>query len=409
MGKQTDRMPHAIRGRPRVLVAASVASMIDQFNIPNIRLLQAMGCQVHVACNFQKGNTCDEKRVQQLKRALRQMGVCQHQWDCPRKITAPWQWAHAYFQMWHLLGEYPFAWVHCQSPVGGALARLAAHVRKVKVLYTAHGFHFYKGAPWKNWLVYYPVEKLLSFWTDGLVTVNKEDYRFARLHLHAKKTYCIPGVGVDIRKFQAGSSKDHREFCRAFAIPQTARVLLSVGELNAGKNHCMVLKALAGLPQKDVYYLICGQGRMQGKLKQEAKRLGVAQRVRMPGYQTEMPWIYHNADIFVFPSRREGMPVALIEAMAAGLPCVVTDVRGSRELIGPGQGMRIPLGHPQQLKDAIDRLLENKALRQTCSRRNEERAKHYGQAVAMHRMHRIYQEFTKMAAAGQAAANVLER
>ena len=140
------------RQQRKVLMLSSVASMIDQFNMSNIRLLLEMGYEVHVACNFTKGNTCDQRRVKKLCGTLREMRVRLHPWDCPRTICPGC--LRAYRQLLELLARIPFAWMHCHSPVGGALARLAGHRMGVPVVYTAHGFHFYKGAPLKNWLVY---------------------------------------------------------------------------------------------------------------------------------------------------------------------------------------------------------------------------------------------------------------
>ncbi len=354
---------------------ASVASMIDQFNIPNIRIMQELGYEVHVACNFKEGNTCDAARIRKLMRMLRDMDVVCFQWDCPRNIYAVCRCMKAYRQLLKLTARVQYDWLHCHSPAGGVLARLAAHQRKIRAVYTAHGFHFYQGAPVQNWLLYSMVEALLAHWTDTLVTVNQEDYRFAVKNLKAKKIVRIPGVGIDSRIFRTqqwdGLTKTEQKtgqkteqkkaFCRKYQIPESASVLLSVGELNRGKNHRMVIEALSGLKRQDVFYLICGQGPLLGRLKQYASSRGVGERIRMPGYQDCMPWIYQNADIFVFPSMREGMPVALMEAMAAGLPCVVSDIRGNRELIhdAPGQtaggmllfqkpgGMRFRLDQPE--------------------------------------------------------------
>lgn len=156
--------------KEKVLVAASVASMIDQFNMPNIRLLLEMGYEVHVACNLKEGNTCDDRRIRRLVKTLDELHVRLHQWDCPRSILPAWKCYRAYRQFLGLLKRQRFAWIHSQSPVGGALARIAAHGLGIRVAYTAHGFHFYKGAPLQNWLLYYPAEKLLARWTDRLWT-----------------------------------------------------------------------------------------------------------------------------------------------------------------------------------------------------------------------------------------------
>ncbi len=380
---------------PDVLLAASVASMIDQFNLPNIRLLQELGYTVHVACNFRQGNTCDAKRVRGLKHVLDQMEVIWHQWDCPRDLSRIYDCCRAFCQLWDLTGRYRFAWMHCQSPIGGALARAAAHGRGIRVVYTAHGFHFYKGAPFQNWLLYYPAEKLLSYWTDVLITVNREDYRLAVHRFSKAKIYYTPGIGIDTARF-CGVPQKRDVFCKTFSIPKNAPLLLSVGELNKGKNHKMVLDALSLIHRSNVYYMVCGQGEQYGELMEHAKRLGLLGRVRLVGYQEDMPWIYRNADLFVFPSLREGMPVALMEAMAAGLACAASDIRGNRELIGPpgaGQkagGMLFAPGSVRQLAAALLQLLDHRELRDACGKYNRKKAACYSRAVVEKQMRGIY-------------------
>ncbi len=379
------------KDRKKVLMLASVASMIDQFNMPNIRLLLDLGYDVDVACNFEKGNTCDSRQIQKMRRTLREMGVAGIQWDCPRSIRAVGMCCVAYRQLVYLLRSRKYAWIHCHSPIGSALARIAAHRERIPVIYTAHGFHFYHGAPMKNWLLYYPAEALLAHWTEVLVTVNHEDYWFAKSHFCAKKVCVIPGVGINTALFGQKLTADNakKEIRRIYRIPENAQVLLSVGELNKGKNHRIVIKALASLPRHDVYYLICGQGEWQEKLRKYANRLGVGGRVRMPGYQEHMHWIYQNADIFVFPSVREGMPLSLMEAMAAGMPCIVSDIRGNRELI-PDR-FRFSLRHSGQLRHALVQMLGDEQLKLACARENQKKIQDYDQTVIQHRMNHIYQ------------------
>lgn len=385
--------------KKKVLVVTSVASMVSQFLLPDIRLLQEMGYEVHVMCNFKKGNTCGPMQLAKLERKLRGMHVVRHHWDCPRGIGCGLQCMRAFWQLWRVTGRQDFCLIHCHSPIGGALARLAAHGRGIRVVYTAHGFHFYKGAPVKNWLLYYPVEKLLSYWTDVLITVNREDYGFARRRLGAGKVFYIPGVGVDLAEFLSpvclderlcGTSENLRDarFCEMFGIPQGASVLLSVGELIPRKNHRMALDALAALGRPDVYYLVCGQGPLRGELRQYAHRRGVGGRVRLAGYQERMGWILENADIFVFPSLQEGLPVALLEAMAAGLPCAVSDIRGNRELVRAGE--RFAPDSPGGLAGLLGRLLEDGAYRQACGASNRRRVRRYALCRVEARMERIY-------------------
>lgn len=167
----------------RVLMLASVASMIDQFNMPNIALLQKLGYEVDVACNFIEGNTCSDARVAELKQKLQDMHVRCYQIDFARNIKHMGQNMRALRQVEGLMKQNGYAFCHCHSPIGGVVARIAGHRTRTKVIYTAHGFHFYQGAPVMNWLVYYPVEKMLSRWTDVLITINHEDYKLAKRNL----------------------------------------------------------------------------------------------------------------------------------------------------------------------------------------------------------------------------------
>lgn len=373
--------------KKKVLMLASVASMIDQFNMPNIRLLLEMGYEVHVACNLKEGNTCNMHQIHKMVKQMDSMHIVLHPWDCPRNVTSIQKCFTAYRQLWKLCEKYCYAWMHCQSPVGGAIARLVAHRAGIPTIYTAHGFHFYKGAPLKNWLLYYPVEKLLSYWTDILITVNIEDYSLAKKHFKAKNICHISGVGIDTNKY---ASKSMTRYRKKYGIPFNAVLLLSVGELSKRKNHKTVIDALARLQRRDVYYLICGQGRLKKSLSEYAEKMGVMNYVRMPGFLEHVEKVYQETDIFVFPSYQEGLPMALLEAMASGLPCVVSDIRGNRELVCNAE-LRFAPERPDQLHAILDRLLEDKSGRELYGACNREKAGMYELTVVQRRMRIIYQ------------------
>lgn len=382
--------------RKRVLLLASAASMIDQFNIANLQLLLDMGYEVHVACNFKEGNTCDRIQIKKLCQKMQLMQVNSHQWDCPRRPIPFQTCIRAYVQLLQLLDTYPFVWIHCQSPIGGALARAAAHRKGVRVLYTVHGFHFYHGAPIKNWILYYTAEKLLAHWTDILVTINTEDEQFARRHLRAGRIETISGVGIDTMRFHNQLTLEEREeekkaFCLKFSIPNHAVILLSVGELSLRKNHRVVFNVLARMKRNDLYYIVCGQGELWAELTELADELGIKPYIRMTGFLSDVRSLYQNADIFVFPSIQEGLPVALMEAMASGLPCVVSDIRGNRELIDRRGGYLFSLSKPEQLKKAVLKLLDSPLRRSAFGRYNEKKIERYRLELVQKDMNHIYQ------------------
>ena len=310
--------------------------MISQFNMGNIRLLQEMGYEVHVACSFKEGNTCDEKSIRELKKNLKEMHVEYFQIDFSRDMKNIGKHLKAYRQVMYLLRKNGYQFMHCHSPIGGVIGRLAAHKTHTKAIYTAHGFHFYKGAPVKNWIMYFLIEWVCSFWTDVLITINKEDYAFARRHLHAKKTEYVPGVGIDMGKFSPKTlSAGERASMRAeLGIGPEDKMLLSVGELNQNKNHGVVIRAMAELNDGKIHYVIAGSGGLRAYLEGLSENLGLSSRVHLLGFRRDIAKLYQAADLYIHPSLREGLPVSVMEAIASGCSVICSDIRGNRELVG---------------------------------------------------------------------------
>ncbi len=360
-GEKKCDTPETEHLNKKALVLASVASMIDQFNIPNIEILISLGYKVDVAADFEDPGTITEERAAELKARLAQMGVRVIQIGIPRSIN-PKALISSYKKIRELAGEENYTLVHCQSPIGGALCRMAFHkeqqsagkkgeLTRARIIYMAHGFHFYTGAPLKNWLIYYPIEKWLSRYTDILITINKEDYRRAKKHFHAKKTVYVPGIGIDLEKFSRIDTSVRETKRTELGIPEDAKLIISVGELSTRKNHRVVIEALNQLDDQDVYYVIVGRGALEDQLR----RLDTTGRMRLPGYREDVPELLHCADLFVFPSLQEGLPVAPMEAMAAGLPVICSDIRGSRELVDKTN--RFEPNDQDTLKDMIVKYL----------------------------------------------------
>ena len=229
-----------------------------------------------------------------------------------------------------------FQLVHCHTPMGGVMARLAAHATHTgPVIYTAHGFHFFKGAKPVNWLCYYPMEKFLSRFTDQQICINHEDYQRAKKHFHAKYVDYLPGVGMDFSRIPHLSEEEILQKKEELGIPTDKLLLLSSGELIPRKNHASILRALAQLKDMtQIHYLLCGHGKLEKELHRLADDLGISHMVTFAGYREDMLEILQTADIFLFPSYQEGLPMALLEAMASGLPVICSDIRGSQDLMG---------------------------------------------------------------------------
>ena len=320
----------------RVLIVTTVSGFVPQFEMNNVRILQEMGYEVHYASNFKNPHYGKDNH------RLEGTGIVCHQVDFVRSPFRLIRNMRAYVQIRKLMRENQFQMVHCHTPMGGVLARLGARKYRrtgTKVLYTAHGFHFYKGAPVFNWLFYYPVEWLLARWTDVLITINEEDYQRAkRFPLPENgRVEKVNGVGIDIEAYR-DIKVNREEKRRELGIPSEKRLMVSVGELNRNKNHRLIIGMLRKVKNADLMYLIIGEVKLEKKLFTEVKRDGLEKQVKILGYRADVKEILDVSDIFVLPSKREGLPVAMMEAMAMKLPVLCTDIRGNCDLIDEGKG-----------------------------------------------------------------------
>lgn len=321
---KTDYKLKTNKTKKVLFTATVVKTHINVFHLPYLKWFKEHGYEVHVAA---KNDFINEPCI---------IPNCDKYYDI-KFSRFPFSKTNikAYKQLEKLIQENNYEIIHCHTPVAGVLTRLAARKNKnTTVIYTVHGFHFFKGAPLLNWLIYYPVERFCARFTDKLITINKEDYeRAKRFKLRKKgKVYYVPGVGIDLEKIQ-NLKVDINQKKSELGIPGNTSVLLSVGELIKRKNHETVLKALSQIKDKDFLYLICGRGVLMEYLQNLTKQLGLESKVKFLGFRKDIVGICKAADLFIFPSYQEGLPVALMEAMAAGLPVIVSNVRGNRDLI----------------------------------------------------------------------------
>lgn len=375
----------------KALICAHVAYAIELFNIPNIELLIEMGYEVSVACNFQDRSSLSEERAQSLIKKLDSLGV--KRYDLPFQRSPFKQYnLKAFFSLKKLISEQKYDLIHCHTPVGGILTRLAsigARKNGTKVIYTAHGFHFYKGAPIVNWLIYFSAEKLCSYFTDVLITINGEDFSAAKRLLSAKKNIYIPGVGIDTNKFSF-SSVDKNEKLAEIGLNENSKIILCVGELSKRKNHQCIIKALAVLKDKNIHLLIAGIGELKDELQSLAVSLGVEDNVHFLGFRQDVAELCSICDVYAFPSLQEGLPVAVMEAMAVGKPCVCSEIRGNTDLIDEKGGFLCDCSDAEGFARCIGLLLNNDEMRVSMSQYNKEKAKKYDFSAVREIMKGIY-------------------
>ena len=312
-----------------LFVATVVKTHMMQFHIPYLKMFQEMGWETAVASRNDYENPEDCR-----------IPYCDTYYDIPFE-RLPWKPKNiqSYRMLKKIIDEGNYDIIHCHTPVGALIARLAALAARkkgTKVIYTAHGFHFFTGAPLQNWLMFYPVEWLLAPVTDVLITINQEDYSRAQKKLHAKRIEYVPGVGINTAKFR-DLQIDREEKRSSLGYGEEDFLVLTVAEMTANKNHITVLKALALLKERgqldNIHYLICGRGEMWASLEQSARELGISDHVNFLGYRTDAPELYKACDLFAFVTFREGLSVALMEAMSSGIPIVCAKIRGNTDLI----------------------------------------------------------------------------
>ena len=354
--------------KKKALCIASMASNLDNFNRNNVSILQRLGYDVTLAANFHTSeDTNSQEKINEFVSEMNSENVSTIQIDFSRQIGNIAGQIKSYKQVRQLLSQQ-FDIVHCHSPICSVITRLCARKYRsinTKTVYTAHGFHFFDGAPLKNWLLFYPVEKWLSRYTDVLITINKEDFHRANTRFKAGTTLYIPGVGVDTKKY-SNCAIDVQSKRKELGIDPDDYVIISVGELNNNKNHQEVLRAISRINDDKVKYLIVGKGDLDVQLRDLAKDLGISHRVIITGYRKDIGELLSISNCFAFPSKREGLGLAAIEGLSAGLPVIGHDVGGIRDFVINGKtGWLCKSNQATEYKELIEKTMHYRWDRQT--------------------------------------------
>lgn len=337
----------------KILYITNISNGVSSFSVSAVRAAKKLGYEFYLAGNFV--GTSKKK----LEHDEYDYGIKIYQIDLSRSPYSKKNFK-AYKQIIELIESESIDYIHCNTPVGGLLGRLAGEKCKVKrIIYQVHGFHFFAGAPKKNWCLYYPIEKWLAKKTDAIITINEEDFKRAssfRLRNNGQ-VYYVPGVGVDLGQFVI-DDEVRKEKRLELDIQKEDIVLVSAGELNINKNNRVIIEALAKIKNDKVHYFICGQGELEKELRTLAENKGVKKQIHFLGYRTDMKELLLAADVFVMPSIREGLSRSIMEAMASGLPCLVSRIRGNCDLIIDNEGGYLCNPYSvDEFSDGINKLL----------------------------------------------------
>lgn len=296
--------------------------MMVQFLLPHVKHLSENGYEVEIACSEVGG------RLNEVRQKLAGVVKKVHEVRLRRNPLAPINYTKGYGDMKKVVAEGSYDIIWTNEPVMGVVTRLAARdARKkgTKVLYMAHGFHFFTGAPKLNWMVYYPIEKVMAKHADVICTVNQEDCARAKT-FNVKRVEYIHGIGINTARLTvSGEMNDIR---KELGLKESDFILLSVGELNDNKNQRTIIKAVSQIGDKEIHYVICGKGANLEKLQQLVEEIGLKENVHFLGYRRDVVDICSQSDLYVMPSFREGLPVSSLEAMYCGLPLATSNIRG---------------------------------------------------------------------------------
>ena len=377
--------------KKKVLFIATVASHINTFHIPDIEFFKDNDWETHVVVGTdpeirgdKKVPVCDVFQVLPFSRS-------------PLKIKN----LVAIHQLKEIINKERFSIIHCHTPMGSVVARVAAKSARrkfeTKVIYTCHGAHFYKGAPFINWAVYYPIEKILSRYTDCLITINKEDFhRMSNKFKHCNVEF-IPGVGFS-DKFQPVGSEEKAILRAGLGYSNEDFLLMFVGELNNTKNQGFLIEVLQLLKGKipKIRLVLVGIGTLENQLKRSVKELGLEKSVDFLGYRTDVPKLLNIADVYIASSKREGLAVNILEALGSGLPIVVTDARGQSDLIIDGMnGFVVDKEDSLTFAERIEYLYQNPKIIKRFGIEGSNLASNYKIDKVRHYIEDVYRRYMK--------------
>ncbi len=370
----------------KVLLTASVLSHIAQFHKPLINMLKERGYTVHVAAS----DNLAEKNGLQVQNVDCFFNIAFH-----RNPFSPSNMA-AYRKLRRIIDAEGYDIIHCNTPAVGVLTRLAARQTRKKhnarVIYTAHGFHFYNGASWKNWALYYPIERFMCRYTDTLVTICGEDYTLAQKRFPVN-THRMHGVGVSTARFFPVSPEEKLQLRQGFGLEAGHQVILCTGELLPNKNQATLIKAAALLSKQypALRVLLAGNGPEEPRLRALIEQLQLQGTVQMLGYRPNIEAYAQAADIVVSCSFREGLGLNLIEGMMTANPIVASVNRGHKELVENGvNGFLVEPANPAAYAEAIGKILSDAGLHQQMVQAALRKAESYSAQNVVEELKEIY-------------------
>lgn len=332
----------------KVLYVTTVSRTINAFLIPHINMLLDNGYEVHCACSIDKP----------VDKELQRKGVKIFEVPFSRNPLGIGN-IKAFIKLEELQRINDYDIVHVHTPIAAIYGRLLKlNFPSLRIIYTAHGYHFLKGASKLGWILYYPIEKIMAKFTDVTININKEDYEITKEKLKPKKCYLLNGVGLDLDKYKKLSSKEIQEKRKEFGLNDKDFVVLMIAEINKNKNHIQLINAMDILKDKypNIKVLCIGDGTLKESLEKQITAKNLQNNIFMLGYRQGVNKLINISDIGILLSYREGLPRNIMEFMACGRKVIATDIRGCRDLVcNDSIGALVKVGDYKETAKAIEK------------------------------------------------------
>ncbi|MFC2083287.1 glycosyltransferase family 4 protein [Candidatus Bipolaricaulota bacterium] len=386
-------LPPAESTSPRVLFVTTYAGTLQAFLIPHMRMLLHRGWRVEVAARFDKGS--ESAQLIEAEFPVHHIPFCSRAF-APRNLLALWR-------LRRLIQTRRYDVIHVHTPIAAMVGRAAARMSRPRpvVLYTAHGFHFYRGASWRQWILSYPAERLAARWTDGLIVMNEEDLHYGMKmgFTQGENLFRVHGVGVDLSFYGGATADDGHTVRREFGLASDDILVSCIAGIRPGKNHELLLDAWQRLADSQVnahLLLVGGFGASSHSVKRRLD-MGRNLRIHLGGFRRDIPSVLQATDVLVLASQREGLPRCIMEAMAAAKPVVATSARGNRDLIDHGcNGLLVVPEDSAGLAEALATLIRDPGLRIKMGKRGREKIEEYSLDRVLDEMGLIYDRFRRI-------------
>ena len=366
----------------KILYITTVSGTINAFLIPHINELVKQSNKVDCACNINKHININElnKNVEVFNCGFNRN---------PLSIKN----IKAFKQLLKIQKDNNYDIVHVHTPVASIYGRLLKlKYKNIKTIYTAHGFHFYDKAPKKNWIIYYTIEKIMSKFTDIIITMNDEDYKNAK-KLKIKKVYKTNGVGVDLDKYKPIST-DNTRLKESLNIKKDDFVILMIAEVNQNKNHKQIIEAIKILKSKGInnIKLICaGNGTLIENIQKTINDNNLEENIMMLGHRSDINELISISDIGVLMSYREGLPRNIMELMACKKPIIGTNIRGIRDLVKDNEnGYLLDLDDYINTANKIQKIYNDRNLLESMGNKSYELVQDYSINKVLKQLEEVY-------------------